>query len=270
MATSRYGRTLADLFLLGYSRKLWGVPCDQLSPVAAGRRLQGLSVGMLIPRAARTDIRPSAHLEGRFLYPRHGIGAIADRLAESCEPGARHPDSTRVSRLLHENGRIIRIEINDRETIDTSAARVINTLPLRSSSGYCLPLLLTLIVEAASGLRFRHIVLVTVLLDVPSVSSNATIHFPEAEFVFSRARTRSSSWAARHDLRSWRRSSPGSTTSTPRGVSAASRTCTFTTSSTKHAGSSISRDETCYNFSHIPTHFPTICPSTCPDQRRTE
>ncbi|MEZ5980665.1 MAG: FAD-dependent oxidoreductase, partial [Planctomycetota bacterium] len=36
LATSRYGPTLARTFLLDYSRKLWGLPCDRLSPRVAG------------------------------------------------------------------------------------------------------------------------------------------------------------------------------------------------------------------------------------------
>lgn len=42
-ALRQYGRTIAEAFLLDYSKKLWGLPCDQLSPSISGRRLKGLN-----------------------------------------------------------------------------------------------------------------------------------------------------------------------------------------------------------------------------------
>jgi protoporphyrinogen oxidase len=186
IATKRYGRTLAELFLLGYSRKLWGVPCDRLLPSVAGRRLQGLSARMLFRELrGRRQARP-AHLEGRFYYPKRGIGTIADRLAESCGPGTIRTNA-RVTRLVHEQSRIVQIEINGGETIDTSAARVISTLPPALVVRLLSPGAPDEVLDAARGLRFRNVVLVTVILDASSVSSNATIYFPESEYVFTRA-----------------------------------------------------------------------------------
>ena len=47
-AVGNFGRTLAERFLLGYSEKVWGLPCDRLSPDIATRRLSGMSPGSLI------------------------------------------------------------------------------------------------------------------------------------------------------------------------------------------------------------------------------
>lgn len=35
-AYHKYGRTIADAFLIGYSEKLWGVPADKLTPAVSG------------------------------------------------------------------------------------------------------------------------------------------------------------------------------------------------------------------------------------------
>lgn len=185
VATRRYGRTLADLFLLGYSEKLWGVPCRELSPAVAGARLQGLSVRMLARELRRRTGGRAAHLEGRFFYPKLGIGMIADRLAESCGPDAIARRS-RVTRLLHDDGAIVGVEVNHRETIDVSTAEVISTLPPTVMAGLFDPALPARVLTAARALRFRHVVLVTLMVNRPSVTASATIYFPEPDYAFTR------------------------------------------------------------------------------------
>ena len=83
LALDRYGRTLAGLFLLNYSRKLWGTDPFRLSTEVSGGRLKGLDLAGFLRETFLGRSRPAGHLDGSFLYPRHGIGAVVDRVCEA-------------------------------------------------------------------------------------------------------------------------------------------------------------------------------------------
>ncbi|MCK4836893.1 MAG: NAD(P)-binding protein, partial [Candidatus Aminicenantes bacterium] len=84
-ALRTYGRTIANLFLLNYSEKLWGAPCNQLSPNVSGKRMKGLDLKTFLKEAVMGRKAKTEHLDGAFYYPREtGIGAITERLEQFC------------------------------------------------------------------------------------------------------------------------------------------------------------------------------------------
>jgi protoporphyrinogen oxidase len=177
----RYGRTIASLFVLEYSEKLWGVPARTLSPEVSGKRLQGLTLRALAGEAlGRRDAR---HLDGAFLYPKHGIGQIADVLAGAAGQGAVHTN-TRITRIGWAGDLVQEIEVDGRPRRAGDA--LVTTLPVSVTIKLMDPLPPIEVQEAASRLRFRDVRLVTILLSRPSVTGNATVYFPEARFPFTR------------------------------------------------------------------------------------
>jgi protoporphyrinogen oxidase len=183
-AVRAYGQTIADLFLLNYSRKLWGIPGARLDPAAAGQRLNGLSARVMLKELLWKS-KEQCGLEGRFFYPKFGIGTIADRLAASFDDSAIRLNS-RVTQIAHRDGRIVSVEINGSERIDTNRSQVVSTLPLTLLGHLMTPALPPRLMTAVRGLRFRNVVLVTIFLDRPTVSPNATLYFPESRFLFTR------------------------------------------------------------------------------------
>ncbi|MBW3629410.1 MAG: FAD-dependent oxidoreductase [Gemmatimonadetes bacterium] len=174
-AVAAYGETLAQTFLLNYSEKLWGEDPSRLSPEVAGKRLRGLDLGTLLIEALGGKQRKNAHLDGAFLYPRYGIGTIFDRVAEAVGP-ENIACGSRVTRLVHERGRIRRILVNGNLEID--GATVISTLPLTVALRQLDPPAPAELLEVANSMRFRHLVLGVFLLDRPRLSANASIYFP--------------------------------------------------------------------------------------------
>jgi protoporphyrinogen oxidase len=83
-ARNTYGDTISNGFLLNYSEKLWGIPCNRLSPYIAGKRLKGLSLKTFLLESLNGKNATAEHVEGRFYYPQQGIGMIADKLAAVC------------------------------------------------------------------------------------------------------------------------------------------------------------------------------------------
>jgi protoporphyrinogen oxidase len=180
LARRAYGPALAKQFLLNYSEKLWGVPCTELSPKTSGSRLNGLGLRSLFKRA----VASGAHLEGAFYYPAGGYGRIATRLADACGTSVIKTRSS-VTQLFHDGRQITAVEINHRDRVPVR--HVVMTLPLNVAAGLFNPPLEDDIRAAATQIRFRNLLLVMWLLDRPSLTSYATIYFPDRATPFTRA-----------------------------------------------------------------------------------
>lgn len=182
-AVSSYGETLAEMFLLGYSRKLWGEDTARLSPAVAGSRLRHLDLRTFLVEALRGKREKTEHLDGSFYYPRHGIGSIFDRVQEEIGP-ARIRLGARVTGLAHARGRITSLEINGRET--ASPGTVVSSLPLPLMLRLLRPAPPAELLEIAGSMRYRHLVLGVFLLDRDRLTSNASLYFPDPSVPFTR------------------------------------------------------------------------------------
>lgn len=200
LALQKYGKTIANRYLLNYSEKLWGIPCSQLSPKAAGSRLKGLDLKTFLLEAAKGKQAKVTHLDGAFYYPKHGIGAIPDKLAEVCGEEALVRNA-KITQIYHHNSKIQALEINQGQII--RVVEVVNTLPLTVFLRMMSPSPPKQLLEIAQGLRFRDLILVVVFLDKASVTENASTYFPESTFLFSRVYEPKN--------RSWEMSPPGMT-----------------------------------------------------------
>jgi protoporphyrinogen oxidase len=180
--TRKYGPTLARMFLLNYSEKLWGMPGERLSVETSGKRLQGLSLLTLLKETFFPPGDSSAHLEGAFYYPQGGIGDISDALADDCGEGHIHT-GTEVTRVHHDCRRIHAVEVGHGETIPCSA--LVSTLPLDRFLRLLDPPP-PVDVLAASEFRYRQLALVAFFLGRETVTSAATVYFPERRFPFTR------------------------------------------------------------------------------------
>jgi len=182
-AVRTYGRTIASRFLLNYSEKLWGAPCDRLSPKIAGRRLKGLDLKTFLTEVFLGRQAKAEHLDGVFYYPVKGIGAIPERLAERCGWQNIRTNSA-VTRVFHDGARIAAIEINGKDRIP--AQHVISTLPVSLFLKLMDPAPSPEILAAAGALRFRNLRLVVLCIGRDRVSPNASVYFPDPEHPFTR------------------------------------------------------------------------------------
>lgn len=182
-AINQYGKTLAEQFLLNYSEKLWGAPPHSLSTAISGNRLKGLDLRSFLRSAVLGPPQNPKHLDGSFFYPRYGIGMISDKLCEFI--GRRHIKlQHRISCIIHKDGKIERIVLNDDTEIQ--AATVINTLPLTLSIRMLEPSPPPELRAVADSIKYRHLVLCVFCLNRDAFSSNASLYFPGEEFPFTR------------------------------------------------------------------------------------
>jgi protoporphyrinogen oxidase len=183
VAEAAYGPFLAREFLLNYSEKLWGLPCDRLSPAVAGKRLKGIDVRTFAFEALRGRKATIEMQDGRFLYPYGGIGEIWPRLMAPFAPGSVRTGA-RVKGLRHDGVRIRAVELDGGEVLEPD--HVICTLPLPDIVRMLAPAPAPAVLDPARSLVFRSLRLVAFFLDKPGVTDNGTVYFPDAELPFTR------------------------------------------------------------------------------------
>ena len=183
MAYRSYGPTLAELFLLNYTEKLWGADAAELSPRVAGDRLEGLDLKTFFLEAFGGRNDKARHLDGSFYYPARGYGQIAEATADAM--GREHiRTGARVTQIAHDGGRICGVTVNDAETL--GAETVVSTLPLTLILRLLDPAPPEDLRATAESIRFRHLRLVVLGLDRPRLTPNASLYFPERAVPFTR------------------------------------------------------------------------------------
>jgi protoporphyrinogen oxidase len=182
-AIGTYGRSIAGRFLTNYSEKLWGLSCEKLSYGCAGRRMKGLNLETFIWEALYGSRTKTEHLDGSFYYPKFGIGEILDRWINICgqENIVRR---SKVTKIFHNDKKILSVEVNGSDKIMTKYA--VTTLPISQFLNILTPLPPEEILELGNSLSYRHLKLVALFIDRPSVTASATIYFPDSEFIFTR------------------------------------------------------------------------------------
>lgn len=182
-AVYSYGRSMAERFLLNYSRKLWGVPCNMLSPEVSGERLKSITLITLLKNFISKSYAESAHYEGEFYYPDRGIEQLSGALAQFIGSENIRLNS-RVTGILHDDHRIEEVQIDGHDPIRIN--QVISTLAITDLITMMRPSPPQDILNMAKSLKFRNIRLAVFLLRGERINNAATIYFPADKFIFTR------------------------------------------------------------------------------------
>lgn len=182
-AVRTYGRDIASRFLLSYSEKLWGAPCERLSPQICGTRLKGLGLKSLVVEALLGKRAKTQHLDGAFYYPRQGYGRIVERLAEECGSDNIRLNS-RITGIFHSNAVIRAVETNGRVRVPVE--QLVSTLPLGLTLQLLRPAPPEFALQATRGLRYRNVVLVAIFLQKDQITPNGSVYFPDSTIPFTR------------------------------------------------------------------------------------
>ena len=183
-AKRNFGQTLADLFLLNYSQKLWGLSAEQLSADVATRRLSGMTLSTLLTELF-FPLRRGSHIDGSFLYPADGYGQIIEALAGTL-PEQCIRTKHEVSQLRVDERRIVEIRFSGIAESWRPEGWVASTLPLTLLVKLLMPPPHRDILEAGQRVRFRHILLLFMRLRRSRFSPNASIYIPDPSVCVSR------------------------------------------------------------------------------------
>ncbi|GBD98351.1 protoporphyrinogen oxidase [bacterium BMS3Abin07] len=178
----RFGRKMFDLYFRQYSEKVWGIDCRSISQEWVAQRIEGLSLWEAVKNAFfKFSGRNIDTLADRFIYPQMGIGEISERLRDYIV-FRENPvlTGTRVLKIRHEDFMVRDVTVQSGEDVDEiEGSDFISTIPLTALLQVLDPLPPDEVLDAASHLHFRDLVIVTLLLDRERVTDLTWLYLPE-------------------------------------------------------------------------------------------
>lgn len=178
---NRFGRELYLTFFKDYTEKVWGIPCNQISPEWGAQRIKGLSIIKAVQHAVQQQLKkkkPVASLGQketetslieRFLYPKYGPGQMWEEVARLIKAKGG---------IIHMGHEVVRVDTEDKQVkavsvrdIETGAETVVpcryffSTMPMKQLLTHMLPAAPEAIREIAAGLLYRDFITVGLLMD---------------------------------------------------------------------------------------------------------
>lgn len=178
------GPTICDGFYFPYARKIWGREPGELSGTQARRRVTANSFSRLLRRI----VKPVGG--GLFHYPRRGFGQITEGFAEHARSlGADLLLRTSVLRLdppsaPDERWRVVVDHGGQTRSID--ADYVWSTIPITQLARLIQPGPPAPLLDAATRIDYRAMILVYLQLDVPQFTTTDAHYFPESDIAITR------------------------------------------------------------------------------------
>ncbi len=175
----RFGRRLFEMFFKSYSKKLWGISCQDLDADFAAQRIKKFSLGQAVKISLGIGKSEHKTLIDRFAYPLGGTGTAYECMAEMVRKrrGEIHLNRP-VARIVHENRKITGLVFLDGcfQVVDHVISTMPPTLMVRG-----LGMLPDEVHAAVDVLRYRNTVIVYLHLQSKSLFPDQWlhVHYPE-------------------------------------------------------------------------------------------
>ena len=185
---SNFGRTMFNIYFKEYSEKVWGIDCRRISAAWVAQRIKGLSLGTALKNAFfRFSGKDLATLTDSFLYPSLGIGRLSDRLKEEIVKSNDVYTNAIVQFVNHSDSRVSSISVlNQGQVLTIPADEFVSSIPITKLVSMLNPSPPAAILETASKLRYRDLVVVAIMVDRERVTSQTWIYIPEKKIPFGR------------------------------------------------------------------------------------
>jgi protoporphyrinogen oxidase len=184
---AHFGRPLFELYFRDYSEKVWGIGCREISAEWMAQRVQGLSLGAAIRHAFLRRGAALPTLVDRFLYPRLGIGSIAERLGAAIGRSSTIATGARVMRVRHDGRRVEGVTVRRGDQVqELRGAAFLSTIPLTELIQALSPHAPVEVRAAAARMRYRDLVIVAVMLERERATDQTWIYFPGMDIPFGR------------------------------------------------------------------------------------
>ncbi len=185
---SNFGRTMFELYFKEYSEKVWGIECSRISKEWLAQRIRGLSMGVAVRNAFfKFSGQQVDTLVDRFIYPSMGIGQISDRLRAEIEEKNTVLTDTGILQVNHKGFVIENVTVkNSGQPHDIKGCEFVSSIPLTNLIQMLNPAAPDDILEAVSKLRYRDLVIVTVMLNRERVTDLTWLYLPERDILLGR------------------------------------------------------------------------------------
>ena len=182
------GPAMCENFYYPYMRKLWALPPEELAVTLATRRVSGSSIGKILKKILGQVPGFQKPHTGGFYYPRKGFGQISECLRSGAEnAGAQFTLEASITGIELENGRVkaVRYEADGKD-LRVATDTVWSTLPLTTLVSLVDPPAPPEVVEAASRIQYRGMILIYLVLEQDQFTEYDAHYFPEYAVPISR------------------------------------------------------------------------------------
>lgn len=197
---NRFGRQLYLTFFRGYTEKVWGVPCHEISAEWGAQRIKGLSVSAALKHAVGKlfhqtngagQKKVNTSLIERFLYPKFGPGQMWEEVAHQVqEKGGEIHFGHQVRALRVEGGHVVAVcawdEATQRE-VEFACDYAFSTMPVRDLV-HGMNAVPTGVREVAEALPYRDFITVGLLATKmranPQSRSTNTNNMPPDNWIY--------------------------------------------------------------------------------------
>lgn len=187
---NHYGRKLYDIYFGPYTKRVWGIDPDKLSPKFARLRVPTMNlirviIKSFLPKEAQAKNNDGlyAPIVLKFGYPKKGAGAFSQRLVEKIKENKGQ---------LHFSSKIEGIALNGSKTNVTysqegmkreiQADVVISTIPINETINLMKPVNDKEILKAASSFKYRSEVVVCLIVNKDRLFEAQTLYFSDKFF----------------------------------------------------------------------------------------
>ncbi len=183
---NRFGRRLYEVFFKTYTEKVWGIPCSEIQAEWAAQRIKGLSLFAAVRNAILpTKKRNLKTLIDRFHYPDRGPGQMWESVARSVQQrGSRLLLNRQISRIHHADGKVTAVVAHNGGAEQSfTGTHFISSMPVRELIAALDPPAPAEVRHAATGLRYRDFLTVSLIVNRPHVLPDnwIYIHDPKVQ-----------------------------------------------------------------------------------------
>ena len=185
---SGLGPTICREFYFPYTRKIWGLPPEELSPIQAYRRVSSNTLNKMILKIISAVPGFKTSGSGRFFYPAKGFGQIGESFyREALKAGVKFHLGSRVTSLTH-NGETIDSVCcqNNGKTVTYQADYVWSTIPVTGLVQSLKPHAPSSVIDASQAINYREMILIYLVLEQPQFSEYDAHYFPETDIPITR------------------------------------------------------------------------------------
>lgn len=165
---AQFGSRLFEIFFQGYTEKLWGIPCTEISADWAAQRIKGLNLWQAIRTAFLGSSGKVKTLIDQFQFPRLGSGQLYETMLSYLQQqGQTILLNTEVTTLHHQGSRITHLHLKNLKTQQeeiVSPAHVISSIPLTVLVQNLRDFPPSSVIQAARNLKFRNTILVYLII----------------------------------------------------------------------------------------------------------
>lgn len=167
--TGKFGKRLFQIFFEGYTEKLWGIRCTEISADWAAQRIKGLSLLKAARNALFGNDGKVKTLIDQFQFPKYGSGQLYDKIADYLRSQNQSVLlNTEVVQVHHDNFQVTQVTLRDRATGEESTVDcggVISSIPISFLVQQIQSPPPQQVITSAKSLKFRNTVLVYLMVE---------------------------------------------------------------------------------------------------------